>query len=182
MKRLLAIVLCALLLSGCGEQELDIVMQVRENIKSGCSFSAQITADYGEQIYTFSMDCQADELGNMTFTVTHPQTISGITGRITDEGGQLTFDDQALAFEMMADGQITPVSASWILVRTLRGGYLKSCAQTDDGYYAIIDDSYEEDALQLDIWLDPEGVPQSAEILWDGRRILSIAVSQFAYL
>lgn len=182
MKRLLAVMFAALFLTGCNNQEFDEVMEVREKIRAGCSFLAQITADYGDEIYTFCMDCQADELGAVTFTVTEPETIAGITGRISDEGGKLTFDDQALAFELMADGQITPVSAPWIFVRTLRGGYLKSCARTDDGFMAVIDDSYREDALQLDIWMDCEGIPQSGEILWDGRRILSIVVKEFVYL
>jgi len=87
-----------------------------------------------------------------------------------------------LIFELLADGQITPVSAPWILIKTLRSGYLNACTYTDNGLMLIIDDSYEEDALQLDIWLNDENIPTEAEILWDGRRILSLQISNFVYL
>ena len=45
-----------------------------------------------------------------------------------------------------------------------------------------IHDSYEEDALMLDIWLDGNNLPARAEILWDGRRILTVEVENFEYL
>ena len=54
--------------------------------------------------------------------------------------------------------------------------------QTQTGYKLIIHDSYEEDSLQLDIWLDTEGLPVSAEILWQGRRILSLCVNNFVFV
>ena len=43
-----------------------------------------------------------------------------------------------------------------------------------------IDDSYEEDALHMDIWLNAENVPVRGEILYDDRRILSLDVKNFA--
>ena len=43
-----------------------------------------------------------------------------------------------------------------------------------------IDDSYEDDAMTLDIWLSREDRPQRAEILYDGKRILSLDVKNFA--
>lgn len=42
-----------------------------------------------------------------------------------------------------------------------------------------IDDSYEEDALHLDIWLDQTDAPVRGEINYDGRRIVTMEVSNF---
>ena len=42
-----------------------------------------------------------------------------------------------------------------------------------------IDDSYEEDALTLDIWLNGQDIPIRAEILYDGRRILTLEIENF---
>ena len=50
---------------------------------SECRFSCEITADYSDKVYTFSMDCQCDPQGNLTFAVTAPETIAGITGTFT---------------------------------------------------------------------------------------------------
>ena len=72
------------------------------------------------------MDCKADSSGNLTFTVVKPETISGITGTLSGDGGNLTFDDTALHFELMAENQLSPVSAPWILIKTLRNGYITS--------------------------------------------------------
>lgn len=185
MKRLLAVLLIAVVLSGCGSNSnLDRAMALRQRLldSSGCSFDTVITADYGQTVYTFEMHCQADSTGNLSFTVTSPETISGITGTVSEDGGNLTFDDQVLAFEMLADGQITPVSAPWLLLRSLRGGYLKYCSTEEDRMRITIDDSYADDALQLDIWVDGSDVPQEAEILWQGRRIVTLTVNNFLYV
>ena len=97
-------------------------------------------------------------------------------------GGKLTFDGQALSFALLADEQVTPVSAPWLLIRTLRSGYLTSCGEEGGTVRVAIDDSYEEDALHLDIWLDENDSPQRGEILWQGRRILSVSVTNFVFV
>ena len=50
----------------------------------------------------------------------------------------------------------------------------------EDGLLRMsLDDSYEDDALHVDIWLDPQDCPVRAEIVYDGYRILSVEVSKF---
>lgn len=186
MKRVVALLLAVFLLTGCrgGSGGMERALSLRDRLlkSNGCSFQAVITADYGSALYTFSMACQADSQGNVSFTVTEPQTISGITGIISQQGGKLTFDGQALAFETLADGQITPVCAPWLLIHTLRSGYLSSCGQDEDGLRLGIDDSYQDDALHLDIWLCKNDLPVRGEILWQGRRVVSLEVRNFLYV
>ena len=172
-----------LVLTGCSGESKTIErgMSLRADLlkAASCSFDADITADYGDKVYTFSMACLGDSQGDMTFTVTAPETISGITGSISDEGGKLTFDDTALQFDLMADDQVTPISAPWSLIKTLRSGYLTSAAMEAELLRLTIDDSYEDDALHLDIWLNGDNIPVRAEILYDGRKILSLTVTNF---
>lgn len=185
MKRILVLVTLVILLAGCGSGDtgLDRALAVRSRLQSsGCSFHCRITADYGDKTYSFGMDCQADGAGNVEFSVTEPDSIAGITGNVSNQGGNLTFDDVALAFEMMADDQVTPVSGPWLLIRTLRGGYLTACTEEDELLHLSVNDSYEEDALMLDIWLDGDDKPVRGEILYGGRRILSLEVSNFEFL
>lgn len=178
-----AVVCLVLLFTGCSSEnsELDRGMALRSKLLSAdsISFDAEITADYGDKIHSFSMECRADSLGNLNFAVTAPETISGITGTVTQEGGKLTFDETALHFDLMADETLSPVSAPWVMMKTLRSGYLKSAGMEEESLRLTIDDSYEDDALQLDIWLDGNDLPLLAEILQDGRRILSLRVSNF---
>ena len=182
VKKLSVLLIVLLFLGGCSgkQEELERAMNLRAKLlASECSFDAKITADYGDKLYVFAMTCQGDSRGNLTFTVTEPESIAGITGIISQDGGKLTFDDTALAFPLMADDQLTPVSAPWIFLKTLRGGYLTSANTEEELLHLTIDDSYEEDALQLDIWLDGQNHPVQADILYDGRRILTVQVNNF---
>lgn len=176
-------VLCLLLLVGlCGcsaeSKDLERGLALRTNLlkASGFSFDAEITADYGDKLHQFSMNCQSDREGNVTFQVTAPETITGITGSITEEGGTLTFDDTALHFDLLTDEQLSPVSAPWILVKTLRSGYLRTVGREEEELRLTIDDSYDDDALMVDVWLDGKDLPKRAEIVYDGRRILTLLV------
>lgn len=159
---------------------MDRVLSLRAAMQNKpCSFDAVITADYGEQIHKFTLACRADEKGAVSFTVSAPQSIAGITGTIDGQGGKLTFDDRLLAFPLLADEQISPVSSPWILVKTLRAGFIKACGKDGDLLQATINDSYADDALELDIWIDGENTPVRAEILWKDRKFLSMEVKNF---
>ena len=180
MKKVWTLLLCLCLLTGCSgtEDDLDVAVQLRSAILRAetCIFTAVITADYGDMIHEFTLDCTSDRDGNVTFTVSAPETIAGITGKITADGGAITFDDTILAIPMLTDDQLTPVSAPWILMRALRSGYIASAGSGR----IRVDDSYADDALALDITLDDSGMPNLAEIFWKNRRILTIRVVSFA--
>lgn len=159
---------------------LDSMMDLRADLLSGpCDFHAEVTADYGDKLHTFGMYCEGDSKGDLGFEVTAPDTIAGIEGSISGKTGKLNFDDTALSFPLLADGQVSPVSAPYLLLKTLRGGYVRSAGEDGELVRVTVDDSYEEDALQMDIWLDGENLPVRAEILYDGRRILSMVIKDF---
>ena len=186
MKRLLCLIILFLVFCGChnGKDQLDDSLSLRQQLLSSdkCTFTAEITADYGEELYQFTVECQGDKQGNLEFSVVAPESIAGITGKITELGGSLTFDDTVLAFPPMADGQFTPAAAPWIFLKTLRSGYIVSSTSEGSFTYLQIDDSYSDEALHLDIWLNEEQNPVRGEILWQGRRILSLSVKDFKIL
>ena len=172
-----------LLLCGCTAQEenLERIMGLRADLLgcTRCSFDADITADYGDELHTFSMTCEGNNQGDISFTVTAPESIAGVTGKFEGQKGMLTFDGFALEFPRLTDDQITPVSGPWILLRTLLGGYLTACGEEEDLLHVTIHDSFEEDSLTLDVWLDGEDAPVRGEILHGGRRIVTMDVKNF---
>lgn len=186
MKKVAALVLVCFFLSGCSGEEngLDVGMELRSKLlkAESVSFRADISADHGDTLDLFSMECSTDRDGTVSFTVTAPDTISGITGRIDGEKGALTFDETVLHFPLVAQGRLSPVSAPWLLMKTLRSGYLRTAGREDGKFRLTIDDSYEDDALQVDIWLDEGKLPQRAEVLCEGRLILSLDVRNFEVL
>lgn len=170
-------------LPACANQDdcLQQGMQLRQQLlENSCSFVADITADYGDKTYSFTVGCTADRNGDIRFVVIAPEAIAGISGRLSNEKGFLTFDETVLAFPLLADGEVSPVSAPWLLMKTLRSGYLASAGKVGTETVLTIHDSYENEALQLDIQLDESGYPKYADVFWQGRGVLSIAVKEFS--
>ena len=159
-------------------------MSVRKKLleSDGCSFDTIITVNFGDRIQNFGMQCRFDKKGNLFFTVKSPEMIAGITGEIAAGNGRLTFDDKVLAFPLLADGEISPVSAPWLLMKSLRSGYLSSSSTNKTIKHVHIEDSYEAEPLTVDVCLNASDLPISGEIFWKGTRILTIAVEKFAYL
>ena len=183
MKRIFSVFLLTLMLQGCtsGQNTIDRGIALRESIASskGCEFEATVVADYGDDIYTFRMQCNLTEDSSVQFTVLEPETISGISGQIDSRGGKLVFDDTILAFPPIADGQLTPVSAPWVIMNALRSGYIHFCGNEGEGIRIRIHDSYQDEALTVDIWTDEQDIPVRGEILWENRRIMSVDIKNF---
>ena len=183
MKRLMALVMISMLMFGCSSDQtcMDRALALRESLlkSEACTFDAAVTADYGNMTYTFEMRCSSKKSGAVDFVVTKPDSISGISGTIASDSGQISFNDQILAFSTIADGQITPVATPWVFLNSLMNGYLRACSREKDGYMLCVDDSYREDALQLNVWINESNLPIAADILWQGKRIMSIQVNNF---
>ena len=176
-------VLISCFLSGCASenQALNQAMELRKAVleANSCSFLAVTTADYGEEIYTFQMECVADSTNSLRFTVTDPESISGITGEISKESTALTFDDTVLAFPPLADGEIMPVSGPWLFINSLCSGYLTGCSSEEEGICIYNYDRYQENALHLQIYTNADFVPERAEIIYGDRRVLSMDIRNF---
>lgn len=180
MKKLLLPLILVLFFTGCGPGNTPRGMSLRQrmNDSNGCAFTAEVRAYIGKEEYVFSMDCECGNSDTVTFTVTAPESLSGITGELSSGSGSLTFDGQALAFPMLAQGTMSPISSVWVLLHALRGGYL-----TDEGKEGLtIDETYQGVPLRLSVTLDNEDMPTFTEIFQDGERILSLALTNFRFL
>ena len=173
------------LMAGCGNEnrELDRCIQLREKLAvTGCAFCAIVTADFGDSLYTFTLDCRTDAQGTMTFTVLEPQEIAGIGGTVKAGKGKLEYEDVVLAFPLLAEGELSPVSIPWVLLSALRGGNLVSCGKDGEWLLVTLRDSFSENALELEVWLNEKDSPVKADILWKGRRTGSIVVEDFHFV
>ena len=172
-------------LSGCSPENtpLSDALGFREMLLSsnGCHFTAHVTADYGDFLTQFSMECKTAPSGELEFEILQPDTIAGIHGTMSDQGGSIRFEDQSLYFPLLTDDLLTPASSPWIFIRTLRSGCITSACMEENMLHVTVDDDYAEDALTLDIWLEKDR-PVRAEILHDGKRILTVAVENFVLL
>lgn len=183
MKRSFVAACILLMLIGCGKKDAELKETLRFRDKllngTGCTFNAEITANYGDEIHRFSMEATSQANGDLSFTVTQPEVISGISGSVTQSEAVLTFDDTILAFPMLAEGQIAPAAAPWILVKSLRSGYISSVGEDGDYVRVTLLDSFEDNALTLDVWFDKEWTPFHGEILYKGEKILTLRLENF---
>ena len=172
-----------LLLCSCGTEEMN-----REDVQScyqhmeRCTMEAVVRCEQDGMEWEAELHCEYIPEGASTVEVLSPETIAGITGTIAGQEGKLTFGDTALAFELLAEGRLSPVSAPWVLIHTLHQGYLTACSETDSGLVLSINDRYEENALNLSVYLGDDDLPTGAEIFWEGSRILSLTVANFSFL
>ena len=186
MKRIICALLLVILLAGCDDKNtaMDQALEFRNSLLNAgsVSFNAAITADFGDILHSFKMSCHWDRSSVIKFTVLEPVSISGITGTISSDNGKITFDDQALLFDTLADGMITPVSAPWVVMMAMQSGYIKGAGIQDDGYIIQLDDSYKEKTLHINLNMTLDCIPDFAEIFYDGRRVVSISFENFTIL
>ena len=83
-----------LLLGGCGgrSQGVSPAIAFRASLvqAGGCSFRAELTADYGDYVVPFALDCETEVNGPTHFTVAAPETLAGITAAVDETGGTVT--------------------------------------------------------------------------------------------
>ena len=124
MKKMLCLTALVLVLTGCsaGQVEMEEALAFRSGVlgAGSVSFDARITADYTDRVERFGLHCRADSAGAVTFTVTDPEAISGITGSVAGIQGTLTFDDTVLAFPLLAQEHLQELLLNKLLQQYLR--------------------------------------------------------------
>lgn len=185
MKRIFAAVTAILFLCGCKSSgsAMDRGISLRNKLLAqDCSFQAQIDAYYSDALYSATVSCQVYRDGKMEFTVLSPESISDIKGTVDAQKGQLVFDDAVIAFPLLADGQVSPITGPWVMLKALRSGYMNGAGMDGELLQLSLDDSYGENALHVNVWIDQRDNPVNADIYWNERRVLSIKVTEFVFL
>lgn len=184
MKKWIGLVL-AVILSGCGAEDpaMRETLELRSRVLGvgEVTFRACLTAHYIDTRDQFALDCRVDGDGVVSFTAEKPEQIAGITGTVSGTEGALTFDETVLAFPLITEEGLSPVSAPWVMMQALRAGYIISAVQEGELLHMTIDDSYGSDALTVDLWARG-GTVVSAEISREGRRVIVLEIDHFTLL
>ena len=96
-KRLLCVLMTALLLAGCGKagvnkaEELALTIRGEYLAMEQCAARASVTADYGQRVYAYEMSAAVN--GEETvLTLSVPETVAGLTARLAGAENRLEFD------------------------------------------------------------------------------------------
>ena len=139
MKRLCApmMTLCLLLAAcgggsgGRGDEELALDIRAEYLGMAACAATAEITADYGQRVYEFTLDLQYTKGGETVLTVTAPEDIAGVTARLKDGAATLEYDGASLETGEL-DGQgLSPVSALPALLNAVQTGFIAEVGRED---------------------------------------------------
>lgn len=143
-KCLVCVLMTTLLLAGCGQgggneaEELALTIRGEHLAMNGCAARAAVTADYGQRVYRYEMAVSVT--GQETFlTLSAPETVAGLTARMTGEENLLEFDGVSVETGPLDDSGLTPVSAVPALLEAAKTGYITACALEEDGTVLRVD-------------------------------------------
>ena len=185
----LCVPMIALLLAGCGRLEVSEAEQLALEIRGEylelerCSASLEITADYGQRVYQFGMEAQAQG-EDAALTLTAPETVAGLTARWAGEAGTLEYDGVAVETGSLDPEGLDPVSAFPVLLEAARSGYLTACALEEDGTVLRVDcgdpAGTPGQGTETTLWVDGEtGALLRGEIRVDGFRVIGCTCTAF---
>lgn len=60
--------------------------------RPGCTAQLELTADYGQRVYTYGIDLSWQREGETVLTITAPENVAGITARILEGETALEYD------------------------------------------------------------------------------------------
>jgi len=143
-KSLLCVLMTALLLTGCGQAGVSEAEQLALAIRGeylavdGCTARAAVTADYGQRVYRYELAAAVN--GEETvLTLSAPETVAGLTARLTGEENLLEYDGVAVETGPLDDNGLTPVSSVPALLEAVRSGYITACALEEEGTLLRVD-------------------------------------------
>lgn len=147
----------------------------------GCSFTAAITADYGESAASFTLDCVFSPETGASVTVTEPESIAGIQAQVKDTAASVSYDGMQLGLGSLADGNLAPLAAPYVLGQCWAGEYIDATGTEDGLLRTTYRMGYEEKELVVDTWFSQEPLaPVRAEISFEGRMVLRTDISAFS--
>lgn len=174
-----------LVLTGCGASEEDVVQEAlnfRTSLLAAdhCTFAADVTADYGERVGNFVLECTYTPSSNEAeLTVTAPESIAGISAAVDGETADVNFEDVSLELGTLAGGQVAPLQLPQLLGDAWTYGYVESQSEEGEGYLVTYRSGYDQEELLVFTRFDAEMTPFQAEIYCDGVCVLTAALTGY---
>ena len=138
-KMVSCVLMMTLLLTGCGRSGDDSPENLAAQIRAEYltlnkwSSSVELSVDYDEQVFGFTVDAVWERDGDTVITVTQPELIAGITARIRDGETILEYDGSGLSLGLLDLSGLTPVSAVPALMECITTGYMARCSWSGEG-------------------------------------------------
>lgn len=194
-KRLCALMMTLCLLAGCsgGDKETgssaeELALRVRTEYlaMTSCAATVDMTADYGQRVYEYTLSLSWEKDGETVLTVIKPESIAGITARIRNDTGYLEYDGASMETGALTAQGLTPVEAVPMVLEQILSGYIAECDLEQSGedrqlWFVCRDpEASPGTGLEAAFWFDAEtSALICAEIMSDGYTVVRCAFSDF---
>lgn len=179
---LLLCLLCAC--AGKRTENLQAPVDFRASLlqAGGCSLRLEGTADVGDRVCAFGLDCVFRADGSAEMTLCQPETLAGITARVDGGTGSLRYDDVCVTFGLPEDARLSPMAAPASLLKAWLEGCIASAGAEGAGRRVVYEVGWEDDAYRAETVFNAEGLPVRAELALDGRVLCRLEISEFHLL
>ena len=194
-KRICALMMTLVLLTGCSgrgqyaeqsAEELALSIRTEYLAMSVCETTVDITADYGQRVYEYSMEVFWQKNGETRLTVTAPDSIAGITARIRDGNSFLEYDGASMETGVLSGTGLSPIEVVPAALNYILSGYIAECDfETVDErellWFCCRDPESEPGVgTEAAFWFDPQShALTQAEILSDGYCVIRCMFQEF---
>lgn len=182
-----------LLLAACGggggagsTDELALDIRADFIAMNGCTAKLDLTADYGERVYEYTLGLTYAREGETVLTVEAPEEIAGVTARISKDGAMLEYDGVSLETGPLDAEGLSPVSAAPVLLDAAMRGFIAESGLEDVGETACLRVCYRDPETQpgtgteVALWFDTAThAPVQGEILSDGYQVVRCTFRDF---
>lgn len=116
------------LLCGCtgADSNNDLTLELRSDFLSreGCSGIMELTADYGQRVYAYTVEFDGTVKDGMTLVITAPEEVAGITANIREGQTYLEYDGVRLETGPVNEEGLSPLDALPTFLTAMESGYI----------------------------------------------------------
>lgn len=125
---------------------------------TACSGHGELTADYGQRVYTYGLDFSWQREGETLLTLTAPELVAGTVAHIAAGETALEYDGVMLETGPLNEEGLSPVDALPALLRYAREGFAAECVLEEESsrLHVICRDPEEEPGAgpEAQLWFD----------------------------
>ena len=181
-KSILPLLLCAVLLCGCGEKPLAVQEQYRTVLPG--DMEAEVVSHTASDDRAFTLTCRYDRAGQSVTTVTSPSELKGLTAVLVD--GELSLKSNGQLLPAGDSTDVCPANCLPYLLEALAEGYLKEqgtepLEDTPCLRLTLETTGQSGAAVLCSVWLDESSlIPRYAEFSQNGNVVLTVRMISFA--
>lgn len=190
--RVIGVLMITLLLTACGTaggdhgpMEQALAIRGEYLAAAGCIARLDVTADYGQRVYTYTVDVTVSG-GETTLQVVAPDEVAGFTARLNGTQGSIDYDGAVLETGQLSSDGLTPLSAVPALLDTARSGFIAGCTREMLGEETALRVQCHDPAVEpgtgreTTLWFHADSHELlQGEISLDGHRVILCEFSEF---